>query len=99
MVIPVFQFLWNCSGAAQSFLITGRWGGTLVTAILLPSRLVTDYKTDGNGFPLIPEPLLTGGQSDRPLSAGEVRKWAVELCCQEMKALLLIFCGLGRGRS
>ena len=38
-----------------------------------------DFNPDGSGFPLMPAPLLTGGWSDRPLSAGEVRKWMVEL--------------------
>ena len=33
----------------------------------------------GSGFALMPAPLLTGGWSDRPLSAGEVRKWSIEL--------------------
>ena len=35
--------------------------------------------SDESGFPLMPAPLLTGGWSDRPLSAGEVRKWTIEL--------------------
>ena len=39
---------------------------------------LSDSNSDA-GFALMPAPLLTGGWSDRPLSAGEVRKWAIEL--------------------
>jgi len=38
-----------------------------------------DSRNDGSEFPLMPAPLLSGGWSDRPLNASEVRKWAMEL--------------------
>lgn len=40
--------------------------------------LSTAQFTDAQ-FPLMPAPLLTGGWSDRPLSASEVRRWLAEL--------------------
>ena len=40
--------------------------------------LPTDV-TDVQSFPLMPNPLLSGGWGDRPLTAGEVRRWTAEL--------------------
>jgi len=58
-----------------------------------------DSRNDGSEFPLMPAPLLSGGWSDRPLNASEVRKWAMELLLSGDPGTELEFLGSHSGKA
>ena len=67
----------SARGSCRSLLNESPWADNWRSARLEAGLF--DHNEDGSGFALMPAPLLTGGWSSRPLTAGEVRKWCIEL--------------------